>query len=184
MYMRESKQKRADGREIVYLQLAENVWDPGKGRSQARIVHNCGRADDPQVIETGGAHVPCSRTGPLAGHPQDVGLLLALEPEVVPTPHAYHPAVIVIAHAKPNPEPHRRELHFRPRQLDPFLHLLHPPDHEGSGRHCLAALTVQRTDLQGAAGRIPIMTRRGPTTLQPDPRSAGPDLQRLMEFDH
>ncbi len=51
MYLRESKQKRADGREIVYLQLAENVWDPAKGRSQARIVHNRGRADDPQVIE-------------------------------------------------------------------------------------------------------------------------------------
>jgi transposase len=51
MYLRESKQKRADGREIVYLQLAENVWDPAKGRSQARIVYNCGRADDGEVVE-------------------------------------------------------------------------------------------------------------------------------------
>jgi hypothetical protein len=49
--LRESKQKRADGREIVYRQLAENVWDPAKGRSQARIVFNCGRADDAQVVE-------------------------------------------------------------------------------------------------------------------------------------
>ena len=51
MYLRESKQKRADGREVVYLQLAENVWDPARGRSQARIVYNCGRADDAQVVE-------------------------------------------------------------------------------------------------------------------------------------
>lgn len=51
MYLRESKQKRAGGREVVYLQLAENVWDPAKGRSQARIVYNCGRADDEQVVE-------------------------------------------------------------------------------------------------------------------------------------
>ena len=47
MYLRQSKQKRADGREITYLQLAENVWDATKGRSQAQIVFNCGRADDP-----------------------------------------------------------------------------------------------------------------------------------------
>ena len=51
MYLRQSKQKRADGREITYLQLAENVWDATKGRSQAQIVFNCGRADDPEVIE-------------------------------------------------------------------------------------------------------------------------------------
>ena len=51
MYLRQSKQKRADGREITYPQLAENVWDATKGRSQAQIVFNCGRADDPEVIE-------------------------------------------------------------------------------------------------------------------------------------
>ena len=51
MYLRQSKQKRADGREITYLQLAENVWDATKGRSQAQIVFNCGRADDPEVID-------------------------------------------------------------------------------------------------------------------------------------
>lgn len=51
MYLRQSKQRRADGREIIYLQLAENVWDAAKGRSQAQIVFNCGRADDPEVIE-------------------------------------------------------------------------------------------------------------------------------------
>ena len=51
MYLRESKQRRVDGSVVTYLQLAENVWNPDKGRSQARIVYNCGRADDPEAIE-------------------------------------------------------------------------------------------------------------------------------------
>ena len=51
MYLRESKQRRADGSVVTYLQLAENVWDPEKRRSQASIVWNCGRADDPEVVE-------------------------------------------------------------------------------------------------------------------------------------
>lgn len=51
MYLRQSKQTRSDGRVVTYLQLAENAWDAPKGRSQARIVFNFGRAADPQVIE-------------------------------------------------------------------------------------------------------------------------------------
>jgi len=51
MYLRESKQKRADGTAVTYLQIAENVWSPQKQRSQARIVYNCGRGDQPEVIE-------------------------------------------------------------------------------------------------------------------------------------
>ena len=51
MYLRESKQTRTDGTVVTYLQLAENVWDAAKGRSQAHIVHNCGRSDDVQVVE-------------------------------------------------------------------------------------------------------------------------------------
>ena len=51
MYLRESKQRRADGSVVTYLQLAENVWDPEKRRSQASIVWNCGRADDAEVVE-------------------------------------------------------------------------------------------------------------------------------------
>ena len=50
MYLRESKQRRADGSIVTYLQLAENVWDAEKRRSQASIVWNCGRADDPEVV--------------------------------------------------------------------------------------------------------------------------------------
>ena len=51
MYLRESKQRRSDGTVVSYLQLAENVWNSERGRSEARIVHNCGRADDPAVTE-------------------------------------------------------------------------------------------------------------------------------------
>ena len=57
MYLRESKQKRADGRVVTYLQLAENFWNSEKGRSQARIVYNCGRGDDPEAV--GAAAPPC-----------------------------------------------------------------------------------------------------------------------------
>jgi transposase len=51
MYLRESKQKRRNGRVVTYLQIAENVWNPEKQRSQARIVYNCGRGDDPDTVE-------------------------------------------------------------------------------------------------------------------------------------
>lgn len=51
MYLRESKQRRADGSTVAYLQLAENVWNPERQRSETRILCNCGRADDAQVTE-------------------------------------------------------------------------------------------------------------------------------------
>jgi len=51
MYLRETKQKRVDGTVITHLQLAESVWNPAKRRSDTRIVHNCGRAEDPAVVE-------------------------------------------------------------------------------------------------------------------------------------
>jgi len=51
MYLRESRQKRADGSYLVHLQLAENTWDPERKRSRVRIVYSCGRADDPDVAE-------------------------------------------------------------------------------------------------------------------------------------
>ncbi|MDR0440944.1 MAG: hypothetical protein LBI59_08195 [Candidatus Accumulibacter sp.] len=37
--LRESKHTRSDGRVVRYLQLAENVWNAEKGRSQASIIH-------------------------------------------------------------------------------------------------------------------------------------------------
>ena len=51
MYLRESKQRRADGSTVSYLQLAENVWSPERRRSETRVLYNCGRADDPAVAE-------------------------------------------------------------------------------------------------------------------------------------
>src|SRR4029434_2200726 len=35
----------------AHLQLAESVWNPRTKRSEVRIVHNCGRAEDPQTTE-------------------------------------------------------------------------------------------------------------------------------------
>jgi Transposase DDE domain len=51
MYLRESKQRRADGSTVAYLQLAENVWNAERRRSEARVLLNCGRADDPAVTD-------------------------------------------------------------------------------------------------------------------------------------
>ncbi len=51
MYLRETRQKRADGSVITHLQLAESVWNPHKGRSETRILYSCGRAEDPEVTE-------------------------------------------------------------------------------------------------------------------------------------
>lgn len=51
MYLRVSRQKRANGQEIAHLQFAESTWDPVKKRSQVRIVYNLGRAEDPEAIE-------------------------------------------------------------------------------------------------------------------------------------
>ena len=51
MYLRETRQKRADGSVITHLQLAESVWNPAKGRSETRILYSCGRAGDPAVTE-------------------------------------------------------------------------------------------------------------------------------------
>ena len=51
MYLRESRQKRADGSLLTHLQLAENLWDPERQRSQVKIIYNCGRAEDTQTTE-------------------------------------------------------------------------------------------------------------------------------------
>ena len=45
MYLRSTAQKRKDGSVIRYLQLAQNVWDPGKKRSRAQIVYSFGREE-------------------------------------------------------------------------------------------------------------------------------------------
>src|SRR5215468_5923870 len=51
MYVRETRQKRADGALVTHLHLVESVWNPHKKRSEVRMLHNCGRAEDPQTAE-------------------------------------------------------------------------------------------------------------------------------------
>jgi hypothetical protein len=51
MYLRESRQKRADGTVIVHLQIVESVWNRAKGRSETQVIYNVGRAEDPTVTE-------------------------------------------------------------------------------------------------------------------------------------
>ncbi len=45
MYLRTTRRRNADGSHVEYYQLAENVWDAGKGCAVAKVVHNFGRAD-------------------------------------------------------------------------------------------------------------------------------------------
>jgi hypothetical protein len=45
MYLRATAQKRKDGTQVRYLQLAHNVWDPVAKRSRAEIVYSFGRED-------------------------------------------------------------------------------------------------------------------------------------------
>lgn len=45
MYLRTSTRKNKDGSVVSYLQLAENVWDPQRKRSKAKIICTLGRAD-------------------------------------------------------------------------------------------------------------------------------------------
>ncbi len=45
MYLRSTKRRNADGSEVRYYQLAENVWKPERGCAVAKVVYNFGRAD-------------------------------------------------------------------------------------------------------------------------------------------
>lgn len=45
MYLRTTKRHNADGSEVRYYQLAENVWDPQRGCAVAKVIYNFGRAD-------------------------------------------------------------------------------------------------------------------------------------------
>jgi hypothetical protein len=51
LYLRETRQKRAEGSLVTPLQLAESVWNPHKKRSEVRILPTCGRAEDPKTAE-------------------------------------------------------------------------------------------------------------------------------------
>jgi hypothetical protein len=45
MYLRSTRRRNANGSEVRYFQLAENVWDSQRGCSIARVIYNFGRAD-------------------------------------------------------------------------------------------------------------------------------------------
>jgi transposase len=45
MYLRSTKRRNADGTEVQYYQLAENVWDSAKRCAVAKVIYNFGRAD-------------------------------------------------------------------------------------------------------------------------------------------
>jgi hypothetical protein len=45
MYLRTTSQTRKDGTVVRYLQLAHNVWNAGKGRSDTCVLYNFGRED-------------------------------------------------------------------------------------------------------------------------------------------
>jgi len=46
MYLRTTRRKNLDGSEAVYYQLAHNTWNADTRRSETKIVHNFGRADE------------------------------------------------------------------------------------------------------------------------------------------
>ena len=45
MYLRITERHNRDGSTVAYYALAENVWNAASKRSEARVVHNFGRAD-------------------------------------------------------------------------------------------------------------------------------------------
>lgn len=45
MYLRTTSQTRKDGTVVRYLQLAHNLWDAEKGRSETKVIYNFGRED-------------------------------------------------------------------------------------------------------------------------------------------
>jgi hypothetical protein len=51
MFLRVSTQRLANGSVIKHLQIAESSWNRNKKRSETRIIHNCGRADDSDTVE-------------------------------------------------------------------------------------------------------------------------------------
>ena len=50
MYVRETRQKRADGTILTHIQLAESVWNPVRMRSVTKVIAGFGRADDPETL--------------------------------------------------------------------------------------------------------------------------------------
>ena len=45
MYLRKTERRNRDGSTVAYYALAENSWNAEARRSEARVIHNFGRAD-------------------------------------------------------------------------------------------------------------------------------------------
>jgi hypothetical protein len=45
MYLRHTRSQNRDGSTVGYYAFAENVWNPNTQRSEAKVVHSFGRAD-------------------------------------------------------------------------------------------------------------------------------------------
>ena len=45
MYLRITERRNRDGSTVSYYALAENIWNPEARRSETRVVHSFGRAD-------------------------------------------------------------------------------------------------------------------------------------------
>jgi hypothetical protein len=45
MYLRITERRNRDGSTVAYYALAENIWNPEARRSETRVVHSFGRAD-------------------------------------------------------------------------------------------------------------------------------------------
>ncbi len=51
MYLRTTRQRRKHGPDAIYYQLAENYYPKARRRSETRVIHTFGRADqvDPEA---------------------------------------------------------------------------------------------------------------------------------------
>ena len=45
MYLRITERRNRDGSTVAYYALAENIWNAAAKRSETRVVHSFGRAD-------------------------------------------------------------------------------------------------------------------------------------------
>ncbi|MGB8019637.1 MAG: hypothetical protein WCF04_00250, partial [Candidatus Nanopelagicales bacterium] len=87
MYVRVTPGKpRRDGTRTDYVQLAHNVWDPERKRSQVQVIHSFGRADTLDVAglrrlaESIGRFLDRGEAGPAALPPSDGLRLLGSRP--------------------------------------------------------------------------------------------------------
>ena len=87
MYVRVTPGKpRRDGTRTDYVQLAHNVWDPDRKRSQVKVIHSFGPADSVDLVglrrlaTSIGRYLDRGESGPLAEAAPDGLRLLGSRP--------------------------------------------------------------------------------------------------------